>query len=178
MPTSTSRTGLELRPVRRRTAPVASAAPRNALPSTWKLPRNANQPPTMAPTAPAPAPDDTPRMYGSASSFFVIVCSSRPQTASPAPQSAAKSERGKRMSQRMFACVEACGDAPRATACTSLRMSATGISIEPNRTEKTRLKSSKQSRDAPQIMWNTRPCFVSCIGKSCKGAPPLEDRKQ
>src|ERR1700679_2367400 len=57
---------------------------------------------TMTMTAPTDAPDDVPRMYGSASGLASTACITVPANASPAPQSAANTARGSRRSHTML----------------------------------------------------------------------------
>lgn len=53
----------------------------------------------IATVAPSDAPEDTPRIYGSASGFFTIACITTPQTERPIPTATAKINRGRRISQ-------------------------------------------------------------------------------
>ena len=74
-------------PVRamKNTKNAASIAPANA--PTCKLPAKTTAPSTTAREAPMAAPDDMPRMYGSAIGFLNTACAATPATASDAPTS-------------------------------------------------------------------------------------------
>ena len=73
-------------------APIKAAIPTKFGPSAAPTPRR------IAEVAPSDAPEEIPRMYGSARGFFTIACMMTPQDASPAPTSAARTSRGRRRS--------------------------------------------------------------------------------
>ena len=56
-------------------------------------------------TAPTEAPDDTPRVYGSASGFFSSPWKAAPEIASDAPTSPASTTRGIRIFHKIFVAV-------------------------------------------------------------------------
>ena len=62
-------------------------------------PKKAPTPSMIATVAPSDAPEDTPRIYGSASGFFTIACITTPQTERPSPPQRLKINRGRRISQ-------------------------------------------------------------------------------
>lgn len=84
------------------TAPVAASAPRNAVPVSELEPRPTPKPNRIAAAAPVEAPEDTPRMNGSASTLRTRAWSATPLTASPAPTIAPSKTRGLRTTQTML----------------------------------------------------------------------------
>ena len=103
MPESSSLTGLECPPTPERTrTPMETAKAPPAAASPMKFsPRKAPSPNMIAAVAPSDAPEEMPKMYGSASGFFTIACMMTPQTESPMPVSTASTMRGRRSSQMM-----------------------------------------------------------------------------
>ncbi len=81
------------------TIPNATSDPMNAPPANPNVP--APIPRITTTTAPVDAPDEIPRMNGSASGFLSNDCRMTPHTAKPAPQAAASSVLGKRRFQTM-----------------------------------------------------------------------------
>lgn len=55
-------------------------------------------PSITATVAPRDAPEEMPRMYGSASGFFTMACMTTPLMDSPTPTAAASTSRGRRIS--------------------------------------------------------------------------------
>ena len=143
MPMRTSRIGLLLLPTSRMTRLVAMSAPRNAPNDTAYAPIMENMPSTIAHAAPAPAPEDTPRMYGSASALRVMVCMASPTSASPAPVQIANSVRGRRMFHSTTPSVPGALMLPYMSSC---RIVSTGIGTAPKPSERMRLAQSTNSR--------------------------------
>lgn len=83
---------------RAHTEAQAARAPTNAA-TFIDSPPSAAEPSTITKTAPTLAPEETPRMYGSASGLRTVTCISAPASASPAPASAARSVLGRRNCQ-------------------------------------------------------------------------------
>ncbi len=66
----------------------------------WR-PRSAEEPSAMANVAPRDAPDDIPRMYGSARGFWTVACIMTPASASAMPTVPARNTRGDLMFHTM-----------------------------------------------------------------------------
>ena len=65
-----------------------------AMMPTYSSPKAMPTPIKIATVAPVDAPDEIPKIYGSASGFLTMACIMTPLTASPAPTKAAKITRG------------------------------------------------------------------------------------
>ncbi len=79
------------------TPAAAARAPKNAIIPIELLPKTAPTPARTASVAPSDAPDEIPRIYGSARGFFTIACITTPHTDSPMPAPTAKIIRGRRI---------------------------------------------------------------------------------
>ena len=76
-------------------------APINAAIPTKFSPQATPMPSRIAAVAPSDAPEEIPKIYGSAKGFFTTACIITPQAESPIPTSAASTKRGRRSSQIM-----------------------------------------------------------------------------
>ena len=74
-----------------RKAPINAQIPIELEPNTAPTPRK------IATVAPRDAPEEIPRIYGSAIGFFTMACITTPATARPMPTAVARRIRGRRI---------------------------------------------------------------------------------
>ena len=178
------------------TAKETTRAPTKAMAPTERAPHAAPTPNNAARVAPSEAPDEMPRMYGSASGFLTMACITTPQRPRAAPTAAPSTSRGSRISQTTSCSAEPAaqrsGTAVPNTACSILEdntpyTSPTGSGMVPKVTATTRESGSRTSKAAQTpypILWLcsqppapfTGPGPGTCRLPACECRPSSGDR--